>query len=169
MVMSPMLMALTISTALLFTSLNHPMALGITLLTQSTIIAIMTGLTTKSFWFSYVMFLIFMGGMMVLFIYVASLTPNEMFSLSNPMLIMLVLPTITIMMIMLDMTIASPNQIFIEAAQMDVMSSQKITITKIYSPTLSIITTAIISYLFLTLIVVVKITNLWMGPVRLKK
>ena len=50
--------------------------MGLTLLIQTILVSIISGLITKTFWFSYILFLVFLGGILVLFIYVTSLASN---------------------------------------------------------------------------------------------
>nr|YP_010952836.1 NADH dehydrogenase subunit 6 [Tetraloides nigrifrons]WMQ53256.1 NADH dehydrogenase subunit 6 [Tetraloides nigrifrons] len=153
----------------LFTRLTHPLSLGLSLLIQTILISVTTGLYTCSFWFSYILFMIFLGGMLVLFIYVASLASNEFFNFSlmtffffSFLLLVLVLFTS-----FLDPVLtSSKSSIFLSAVNMNLMSTP-ITISWIYSQPLMNFTLFIILYLLLTLLVVVKITNLFSGPLRL--
>jgi len=66
----------------IFSTIKHPLAMGLILLIQTIFICLLRGLLIKSFWFSYILFLIFIGGILVLFIYVTSLASNEIFSFS---------------------------------------------------------------------------------------
>nr|UKE80581.1 NADH dehydrogenase subunit 6 [Diplatys flavicollis] len=58
---------------------SHPMFLGLLLLTQVVLISFMLGGLMHMFLFSYVLFLVFVGGVLVLFMYVVSLAGNESF------------------------------------------------------------------------------------------
>nr|DAA06218.1 TPA_exp: truncated NADH dehydrogenase subunit 6 [Drosophila persimilis] len=80
--MQLILYSLILTTSIIFLNMIHPLAMGLTLLIQTIFICLISGLMTKSFWYSYILFLIFLGGMLVLFIYVTSLASNEMFNLS---------------------------------------------------------------------------------------
>jgi NADH-ubiquinone oxidoreductase chain 6 len=62
--------------------------MGLVLLIQTLIVALLTGVLASSFWFSYILFLVFLGGMLVLFIYVTRLASNEMFSISAKSLLL---------------------------------------------------------------------------------
>nr|YP_009511985.1 NADH dehydrogenase subunit 6 [Aristeus virilis]AXI97912.1 NADH dehydrogenase subunit 6 [Aristeus virilis] len=159
-----------IISALLFTRLLHPLAMGLSLLVQTMMICVVAGLSMKSFWFSYILFLIFLGGMLVLFIYVASLASNETFSFSG------VFSTITIMTVS-----ASVLLLFIDSLTLnlpavvsqpctmsnEIFSSTPSLLSSIYNNTTMNLTLFIVLYLLLTLIAVVKITNTFFGPLRL--
>jgi NADH-ubiquinone oxidoreductase chain 6 len=78
--------------------MKHPLAVGIILLIQTIITCLIRGLINKRFWFQYILFMEFVGGMLVLFIYVTRLASNEIFSLSTKTIIItfLVIPRIII-------------------------------------------------------------------------
>nr|ANI87263.1 NADH dehydrogenase subunit 6 [Metopaulias depressus] len=46
--------------SILFTQLFHPLAMGLTLLIQTVLISLTVGIFTYSFWFSYILFLVFL-------------------------------------------------------------------------------------------------------------
>nr|YP_009236568.1 NADH dehydrogenase subunit 6 [Lepidodesma languilati]AMH85892.1 NADH dehydrogenase subunit 6 [Lepidodesma languilati] len=62
----------------------HPLSLGIMVLLLAFISCSL--IATISPWYSYMLFFIFIGGMLVMFAYVASLSPNMTFSINNPLM-----------------------------------------------------------------------------------
>nr|YP_006665730.1 NADH dehydrogenase subunit 6 [Challia fletcheri]AEP83058.1 NADH dehydrogenase subunit 6 [Challia fletcheri] len=58
---------------------NHPLWMGLILLVQTFLVSLFSGFLLSFFWFSYILFLLFLGGMLVLFMYVCGLASNEMF------------------------------------------------------------------------------------------
>nr|YP_010956269.1 NADH dehydrogenase subunit 6 [Kroppcarcinus siderastreicola]WMY25233.1 NADH dehydrogenase subunit 6 [Kroppcarcinus siderastreicola] len=153
--------------SILFTNLYHPLAMGLLLLIQTILISITIGLTTYSFWFSYILFLVFLGGMLILFIYVASLASNEpfMFKLSSMMLISFM--TLTPLIMLLSDPISHSSNILLSQSSLEFMKSTNFITSWIYNSPSMMFTIYIVSYLLLTLIVVVKIVNLFKGPLRL--
>nr|AVN67316.1 NADH dehydrogenase subunit 6 [Blaberus discoidalis] len=151
--------------SLVFSYMNHPLAMGLILLIQTMFISIITGLLSQSFWFSYVLFLIFLGGMLVLFIYVASLASNEMFSLSTKLLMLSLMMMLMIFFLFMSMSYTNlQNQ---EVNNFMIMFNQlPLPLIKLYNQPTNMITIMLAMYLFLTLIVVVKITNIFEGPLR---
>nr|YP_009439698.1 NADH dehydrogenase subunit 6 [Charybdis natator]ATG83218.1 NADH dehydrogenase subunit 6 [Charybdis natator] len=152
----------------LFTRLTHPLSMGLTLLIQTILISLTTGLSTYSYWFSYILFMIFLGGMLVLFIYVTSLASNESFNFSYSILGI----TVVLLILITPLTFISDSLLNGFMAQLplptlNMESSNVFIISWIYSINLMNFTLFIILYLLLTLIVVVKITNLFKGPLRL--
>nr|AVN67579.1 NADH dehydrogenase subunit 6 [Schultesia lampyridiformis] len=158
-------MSLSSLLSIIFVQMNHPLAMGLILLIQTTLISTITGMMSYSFWFSYILFLIFLGGMLVLFIYVASLASNELFSLSTNMII---ISTVFFMMIMLwSMNMSYPNLQNQDINEFLIINNNlSIPLIKLYNQPTSIITIMLALYLFLTLIAVVKITNIFEGPLR---
>nr|UAM95679.1 NADH dehydrogenase subunit 6 [Coreamachilis songi] len=153
---------------LIMVSLNHPVAMGTILMIQTTLIAILLGNTYMSFWFSYILFLIFLGGLLVLFIYVASLASNEMFYTNfNPKMLVTIM-LLTILLCSLDF-LMTPMKLY---SMQSLPSNNNLnnllmeTLSKFYSSTISFMTLSLILYLLLTLIAVVKITKMNLGPLR---
>ncbi|YP_003934132.1 NADH dehydrogenase subunit 6 (mitochondrion) [Culex quinquefasciatus] len=167
-----MIMFLCFITSFIFMQMKHPLAMGLMLLIQTFLTCLMTGIYAKTFWFSYVLFLIFMGGMLVLFIYVTSLSSNEMFSMSFK------LSFISIMMIFLFIMISyffdnSMMENFIKNNDSIQLFNQNnlfyenfLSLNKMYNFPTNLITLLLINYLFLTLLVTVKITKKNYGPLR---
>nr|AMH85353.1 NADH dehydrogenase subunit 6 [Drosophila unipunctata] len=159
--------------SIIFINMIHPLAMGLTLLFQTILICLITGLMTKSFWFSYILFLIFLGGMLVLFIYVTSLASNEMFNLS----IKLTMFSFSFMIILMLVTfiIDKNSSLFIflnnEMENISNMNSyileNSLSLNKLYNFPTNLVTILLMNYLLITLIVVVKITNMQKGPLRI--
>nr|QHD47884.1 NADH dehydrogenase subunit 6 [Sinacroneuria dabieshana] len=168
------LMTSSLILALAFTSVTHPLAMGLLLLLQTLMICLITGFTTQGFWFSYILFLVFLGGLLVLFIYTASLASNEMFSL----------PTFTLLITFGPLLIGSlihltidPSIIWINLKNTETMfhsplfplnEEMTLSLMKLYNTPTNLITLILVLYLFLTLIAVVKITKIFYGPLRTK-
>nr|YP_010853109.1 NADH dehydrogenase subunit 6 [Margaritifera laevis]WGM81327.1 NADH dehydrogenase subunit 6 [Margaritifera laevis] len=68
----------------------HPLSLGLMILLLAFISC--TLIASASPWYAYMLFFIFIGGMLVMFAYIASLSPNTTFSINNqliPLILML--------------------------------------------------------------------------------
>lgn len=152
--------------AFLFITLNHPLAIGIVLLIQTVLTALITGLIIPTYWFSYILFLVFLGGMLVLFIYVTSLASNEIFriSLTNSLIIILsVILPLTLITWDYFVTNYTLRTLSIADTRSLYLSS---TLEKIYSYPTAIFTLTLILYLLLTLVIIVNITRIHAGPLR---
>nr|YP_010882125.1 NADH dehydrogenase subunit 6 [Sungaya inexpectata]WID87026.1 NADH dehydrogenase subunit 6 [Sungaya inexpectata] len=144
---------------MMFLTMKHPLSMGISIIMQTTIISAMTGMMSKSFWFSYILFLMFVGGMMVLFIYMTSLVPNMMFSMSMKQMMIMAATMITMMMILK----MKSNMINNDMTEMNI---NKMIMMKMYTNPSNISIIMLASYLLLTMITVFKITESMMGPLR---
>nr|UJG45498.1 NADH dehydrogenase subunit 6 [Melanostoma scalare] len=157
----------------MFMQMNHPLSMGLMLLIQTLMICSITGLMTKTFWFSYILFLIFIGGMLVLFIYVTSLASNEMFTLSMKMIMMILL--IFMLMMMMNFFMDKMTMMFnsLNIEMMSIINNNSyikeniLSLNKLYNYPTNMITILMINYLLITLIATVKITKLFYGPMRL--
>nr|YP_009522705.1 NADH dehydrogenase subunit 6 [Caridina indistincta A]AXQ36844.1 NADH dehydrogenase subunit 6 [Caridina indistincta A] len=162
--------AAIISLSILFTQTTHPLALGMTLLVQTVIICGTTSMLAKTTWFSYILFLIFLGAMLVLFIYVASLAPNEAFSVSPKLTILiLIFPLMGMISFLADplFTTLAP---MIEGSSIhtwQAVTNFPTSLSPMYSPQTMNLTIFIIMYLLLTLIIAVKIAATHFGALRL--
>lgn len=148
--------------------------MGLILLIQTSIICIFIGSLIKTFWFSYILFLIFVGGILVLFIYVTSLASNEIFNLS----IRLLFIAFFIFLFMSIIFIVSDKNLIIilfessDSVKLTFLKrfylENSFSINKLYNFPINLVTIILIVYLFLTLIAIVKITNVFDGPLRPK-
>nr|QXG19144.1 NADH dehydrogenase subunit 6 [Drosophila bipectinata]QXG19339.1 NADH dehydrogenase subunit 6 [Drosophila malerkotliana] len=168
-----MLYSLIFLTTIIFSNMIHPLAMGLTLLIQTIFICLITGLMTKTFWYSYILFLIFLGGMLVLFIYVTSLASNEMFNLSIKltMFSMFLLFILFLLSIIIDKTSISfflnNNEMLSIFNMNSYFTENSLSLNKLYNFPTNFITILLMNYLLITLIVVVKITKLFKGPLRM--
>nr|QNE85685.1 NADH dehydrogenase subunit 6 [Phaonia tuguriorum] len=156
---------------LIFGNTKHPLMMGFLLLIQTSLICTMCSLMIKSFWFSYILFLVFMGGMLVLFIYVTSLASNEMFSLSTK-LIFLSLMVFTLSLIIFFMIEKNFLMIYTNLEMNSIMNmnsymmENSMNINKLYNYPNNLLTILLMNYLLITLIAVIKITKFHKGPLR---
>nr|UBN08830.1 NADH dehydrogenase subunit 6 [Neogeoscapheus hanni] len=147
-----------------FTQMNHPLAMGLILLIQTMIISMITGFSTQSFWFSYILFLIFIGGILVLFIYITSLASNEMFILSTKLLYLLMIITPTLTLLLKSNSLIMMNQESLIFTTIN--NSTGLPLLKLYNYPTGVLNIIMAMYLLITLIAVVNITNIFKGPLR---
>nr|ATN40447.1 NADH dehydrogenase subunit 6 [Xizicus howardi] len=161
--------------AMIFTQINHPMAMMLIIILQTLLVALTTGMLTSTFWFSYILFLVFLGGMLVLFIYITSLASNELFSIPTKSLII----TFMLMSLIISLSLISDSSLWnllsfneemsnIDNELITLHNDSSYLLTKLYNKPTDLITLMLVTYLFLTLIAIVKITNIFQGPLRPK-
>lgn len=145
--------------------ISHPLSIGLILLIQTTIISLITGNFRLNYWFSYILFLILVGRILILFIYITRIASNEKFSFRKNYFILILIPIIMFFSNKINFHINSFNNEFIILTKPLYLHSS---ITKFLNFPSNIILLFMIIYLLLTLVVVVKITNFKNGPLRLK-
>nr|WJW73798.1 NADH dehydrogenase subunit 6 [Pseudomicrodon sp.] len=163
--------SLSLMMGFLFTQMNHPLSMGLILLIQTILITCITGMIYKTFWFSYILFLIFVGGMLVLFIYVTSLASNEMFSLNMKYhgFLFVFLISCTLMSIFMDKMLLfnfNNNEMNSLINLNSFIQENTLNLNKLYNYPTNMLTILMINYLLLTMIISVKITKLFYGPIR---
>nr|YP_010278739.1 NADH dehydrogenase subunit 6 [Apachyus feae]UKE80571.1 NADH dehydrogenase subunit 6 [Apachyus feae] len=160
------LFSLTVYTTLAFIAASHPLSLGLILATQTLLIAMLLGVLNSFFWFSYILFLVYIGGILVLFMYMASLASNELFSfpITN---IILSAPLILLMWFLSETysiytEFLKPLLTQVPALTTEFMGS----LEKMYSSPSFVLTLMLAFYLLTALVAVVKISALSEGPLR---
>nr|AIW06338.1 NADH dehydrogenase subunit 6 [Teloganodidae sp. MT-2014] len=166
------LMICLMNLAWLFFLMSHPLSMGLVLLLQTVTISILTGLMNFNSWFSYVLFLVFLGGMLILFIYMTSLAPNEKFYFSPYFFLSFICTAVLLPVIggisyfsnesLLNFNINSNYFYFASGETVGYPSL----FAKIFSFVSSYFTLFLALYLFFVLIVVVFLTKKEKGPTR---
>nr|ACJ06197.1 NADH dehydrogenase subunit 6 [Bombyx mandarina]AWE09690.1 NADH dehydrogenase subunit 6 [Bombyx mandarina]QGN05581.1 NADH dehydrogenase subunit 6 [Bombyx mandarina]QZJ46424.1 NADH dehydrogenase subunit 6 [Bombyx mandarina]UFP91637.1 NADH dehydrogenase subunit 6 [Bombyx mandarina] len=154
--------------------MNHPLSMGMMILMQTMITCMISGMLIKTYWFSYILFLIFLGGLLVLFIYVSSIASNELFLFNlNMKMLNIIIMMIIIIMMMYFINIKYNNLIENNSEMNKLFTKMlffndenKINLNKMYNNQTSFLTMMLIIYLFVNLVAVVKITNIFYGPLR---
>nr|WGL40198.1 NADH dehydrogenase subunit 6 [Aporia hippia] len=161
-----------ISLSLIMFFINHPLMMGLLILCQTMLLSLLMGIYINTYWFSYILFLIFLGGLLVLFIYVSSIASNEMMKFSMKFKFNFIL----LLIIIFTFIIYYKNQISINFYNNNEMNNfnqyflfyneSKINLSKLYDNQTFLLIMMLIIYLFITLITVIKITNIFFGPLR---
>nr|YP_009917627.1 NADH dehydrogenase subunit 6 [Palaemon serratus]QLM01500.1 NADH dehydrogenase subunit 6 [Palaemon serratus] len=167
------LIFLTLTCMLVAVSFNlmaHPLALGLTLILQTILICSATGLLSGLSWFSYILFLIFLGATLVLFIYVASLASNEVFLITPLIVLTLIIPVGIIPLVMFQESLMTPSKELLENSFLiypEELNTTQIKLNNLYNPVSANMTKVVILYLFMTLVVVVNLSSSFFGPLRM--
>nr|YP_009255773.1 NADH dehydrogenase subunit 6 [Anaxarcha zhengi]AND97246.1 NADH dehydrogenase subunit 6 [Anaxarcha zhengi] len=159
-------LSISMMLSIMFMFMNHPLSMGLILFLQAISLSLISGSMSLSFWFSYVLLLIYLGGMLVLFMYMTSLASNEMFFYSNKMLFMMIsLPIIFIVIYHYNINFNMNLYENLENSMTLNMLTNNF-LLKMYNKPINMLTIMIAAYLFLTLIAVIKIINIYKGPLR---
>nr|USO21428.1 NADH dehydrogenase subunit 6 [Lethe syrcis] len=172
--MTKMFMSLlVILLSILMFFINHPISMGLLILMQTLFITLLLGMLINSYWFSYILFLVFLGGLLVLFIYVSSIASNEIMNISFINKFFIFIPFLILFLIILfknnlNWLNLSFNEDMTNFMNMFLFSynENNINLFKLYNKQTYLLMITMIIYLFITLIAVVKITNIFFGPLR---
>nr|BDQ44478.1 NADH dehydrogenase subunit 6 [Amynthas phaselus] len=152
MILMMYLILMTTSTMMLYLS-TTPIMLGINILIMALLLSA-TLATSMSSWYAFLVFLIYVGGMLVMFAYFLALSPNQqMPTASNIIYLLMTMATLTTVAIVTKTKISIPQEMFQDNIYLYSMSTSPI-----------LILLALI--LLLTMVIVVKLTNLSKGPLR---
>nr|WPW46811.1 NADH dehydrogenase subunit 6 [Halobates micans] len=143
--------------------LKHPLSMGFNLILITFLSSITMSIWMKYTWYSYILVLVMLGGMLVLFMYMASIASNEIMKFSFKTLIMMIISMI-VSMALLKEEIMSYGSTMIQT--MD--GQQNMSMMKLFNTQSSIITIMMALYLLMTMIYVIFITNTFEGPMRKK-
>nr|YP_011010690.1 NADH dehydrogenase subunit 6 [Halobates matsumurai]WPW47370.1 NADH dehydrogenase subunit 6 [Halobates matsumurai] len=155
------MLMITLSTTLII--LKHPLSMGFNLILITFLSSMVMSIWMKYTWYSYILVLVMLGGMLVLFMYMASIASNEIMKFSFKTLIM-IMTTMMISAIFLKEEMLSFNMTIIQT--MD--GQQNLSMMKLFNTKSSIITIMMALYLLMTMIYVIFITNTFEGPMRKK-
>nr|AUN27901.1 NADH dehydrogenase subunit 6 [Conocephalus differentus] len=162
-------MALT--TGLAFPLLNHPLLMALMIIIQAAIIIFVMSQITKTPWTSYITFLVFVGAMLILILYMTSLASNEGFIFPSFWMTIMMITMSSIYLIVCNMdqffqlTVSEEIKPF--TFNMITLHNESYNfLIKLYDTPTNKITLLLVSYLLLTLIIIVNVINMYMGPLR---
>lgn len=142
----------------LFICAAHPLSIGIMLILQTITIAIFSRFFIPSFWYSYILILVFLGGLLVLFVYVSTLASNEQINTNLPNF------SFTLLIFFLLIILVKFNPI--ESIGVTDNQHDSITFSWVFSSSFIPLSSFLIIYLFLVLVAIVKIIKRWGGSLR---
>nr|QVX31188.1 NADH dehydrogenase subunit 6 [Pelagomacellicephala iliffei] len=148
---------LFISLGISFITPSSPLILGFWVLSISLSMSFLMALTFNS-WYAIIIFLIYIGGMLVMFAYFSALTPNQPLNISISFLTM----SISFLCLSLFTSLSFPtipNPTPLTPSPLSPM-------TMLFTPLNSYLLLFLASALFLILVAIVKIMNTTMGPLR---
>ena len=82
------LTTLGLSSVLIFPLIAQPLSLGLSIMVATLFMCMLRAIFISS-WYAYILFLIYVGGLLVIFAYVAALSPNMLFSGINTIIFFL--------------------------------------------------------------------------------
>nr|AXS66548.1 NADH dehydrogenase subunit 6 [Bostrichoidea sp. 6 KM-2017] len=155
-------MTLLILTMMMCSSLMlmtaSPLMMMMILIMMTILTSITSGSMNVSFWYSYMLFLIIVGGMLIVFIYMTSVASNEKVLINMKPMLMTILP-----LLMIE---SSTHNNFHNSTMTN--KNLEFSIMKYLNLPLMILMFMLMVFLIITLIATVKITKVDNGPLRQK-
>nr|AND96234.1 NADH deshydrogenase subunit 6 [Onthophagus bonasus] len=158
------MMMISLMMSLFMIWLKHPLTLGMILLIQTINTSMFMGYFNSNYWYSYILFLIMIGGMLVLFIYMTSIASNEKFF---PSIKLFLFSMIMSFMYMISMMLIDPFYMTLSNSyKINLFNEINWSLNKYLNFPNNMIMFMLIIYLLITLLAIVKITNFKKGPLR---
>nr|YP_009643464.1 NADH dehydrogenase subunit 6 [Euscopus rufipes]APO08894.1 NADH dehydrogenase subunit 6 [Euscopus rufipes] len=142
---------------------NHPISMGLLIITQTMNISLLVGMLSSMFWFSYIIIIIMLSGMLVLFIYMASTASNEKFMTPIKLIYITIM---TFIVGLLIQNILQPG--YLEFNKMQEINNTETTLLMLMLDNTNIIMLMVV-YLFFSMVTISFIVNISEGPLRMKK
>nr|YP_010875354.1 NADH dehydrogenase subunit 6 [Nycteribia allotopa]WGW15008.1 NADH dehydrogenase subunit 6 [Nycteribia allotopa] len=141
--------------------------LSLILMIQTLIISILSSMMNKNSWFSFILFLIFIGALLILFIYITSLTSNKLFNFSYKMMMIPLIFMLIFMMMNKKLYLWNfiNSDMFIMEKYNYINNFYELIMLFNFPSNMLIL--MIMMYLLFTLISIMKITKFNKGPFRL--
>nr|YP_010179707.1 NADH dehydrogenase subunit 6 [Cryptotympana atrata]QUV77450.1 NADH dehydrogenase subunit 6 [Cryptotympana atrata] len=146
-----------------FLFMKHPLSMGFILLLQTILSSVVLSYNMCSYIYSYILILIFIGGMLILFMYMASIASNEKFFFSMKLILMSMLMTLIVYsyMLMIDLEYMNLNKMIYL-----IDDQEEFFMNKMFSFPSGIMILVMVIYLLFTLIVIVNIIKIKIAPLR---
>lgn len=139
--------------------LKTPISIGIILITQTILITTLINKLIQSSWFIIITFLIIIGGLLIIFIYIRRIASNEKFKLKINLFLITIIIIIYLDEIILENQTNENQNLFFQR-------NNDLTLIKIYNSKSIIVTIILVIYLLITIISVSKIVKHYKGPLR---
>uniref|UniRef100_A0AAU8G6P3 NADH-ubiquinone oxidoreductase chain 6 n=1 Tax=Metaurus sp. 1 YLZ-2024a TaxID=3230283 RepID=A0AAU8G6P3_9HEMI len=142
--------------------LNHPISMGTMMIIQTTLMCNQQTNNNYTPWMSYIMFVTMIGGMMIMFIYMASIASNEKFKINMIIPIMWMITMMTMYLMFKNNSILQMNEKKMSNIQMEEI---KFTM-KMFNKPKMVMTLMVMISLMITMISVTKISSTFEGPLK---
>nr|WOC29682.1 NADH dehydrogenase subunit 6 [Koreoleptoxis friniana] len=149
------ILSLALCSVFLFPLMAQPLSLGLSIMFSTMFLCVLIAMHLSS-WYAYILFLIYVGGLLVMFAYVAALSPNTLFSGMGPFLFLLGTQAL-VPVVVFNSAFLDTNNLSFLVGQRELMSSMKILGSELASPSLISILVGLGVILLINLVVVVKI------------
>nr|YP_010586612.1 NADH dehydrogenase subunit 6 [Tinodes chinchinus]UZZ44426.1 NADH dehydrogenase subunit 6 [Tinodes chinchinus] len=153
----------------MFMMIKHPMALNSIIFMQLLISCFIFNFMINNSWFSYILFIMFIGGLMILFMYMCSISSNLKFKINFKLMMTMIMILIIIIFIMMNMKnlffFYKLNNLNYNTVN---MMNNKMMLFKLYEKNSLMISLITIHMLLFLMIFSTKMMKNFQGPLRKK-
>uniref|UniRef100_UPI0030FE82A2 NADH dehydrogenase subunit 6 n=1 Tax=Salurnis marginella TaxID=1453305 RepID=UPI0030FE82A2 len=161
-----MMKKMMIINTILTPMMKHPMSMGAMLIIQTILSASFMSNFSTTTWYSYILYVTTIGGLMIMFMYMSSIASNEKFKFLNKKT-MMIIPLMMAMMTILDKDDTLTNMQNMETIKENFIQTEEIKSTsKFFNTKKMNLTIMMILTLLLTMISVTNISNSFEGPLK---
>nr|YP_009467135.1 NADH dehydrogenase subunit 6 [Agramma hupehanum]ARB50128.1 NADH dehydrogenase subunit 6 [Agramma hupehanum] len=155
-----MILCMFIMSSMTFMFLMNPLSMALMLVMQTLLISMISAVMISSFWYSYMLMLIMISGLLIMFMYMASIASNEKMNFSIKL-------STFILMIPITMAMFKENLLKTKMFLMQYMSNnQEWIMTKLFNSKFIIPSLFMIIMLFLMMVIISFLVNISEGPMR---
>nr|QJF72870.1 NADH dehydrogenase subunit 6 [Nephus reunioni] len=162
------MLTIMILTSILILFMNHPLSMGFLILIQTIMICLLMGSISMNFWYSYILILIMIGGLLILFIYMTSIASNEKFKFNFMILMLMMLLMMILILLILKFNTKYSEFLIKNFLTMKMNENYNFfySMSKYYNYPMNKLMIFSIIYLLISLIITVKICKIKSGPLR---
>nr|WQB38566.1 NADH dehydrogenase subunit 6 [Acanalonia sp.] len=160
--------SLMILNSMITPTLKHPISMGTMLMSQTIMACSIMMVSHTNPWYSYILFITIIGGLMVMFMYMSSIASNEKFKFNTNKLVFMMLTLMVIFIIaMKDPTITDLQKI--KENKMNTYETEELkTLSKFFNSKKMILTILMMLILFTVMVTVTNISSTFEGPLKMK-
>nr|YP_009743686.1 NADH dehydrogenase subunit 6 [Notocochlis gualtieriana]QIE12003.1 NADH dehydrogenase subunit 6 [Notocochlis gualtieriana] len=160
---SLLILSFAASSVFMFPLMAQPLSLGLSIMISTFLLCSVTAMLISS-WYAYILFLIYVGGLLVMFAYVSALSPNVLFSGMSSVILFFIFSMVFMSLLYFypfsDLSSILYNSSYTEMKQLKMYGGQLV------SPQNVSILIGLGIILLINLIVVVKICYYQQSPLR---
>nr|UBI44061.1 NADH dehydrogenase subunit 6 [Paratectonatica tigrina] len=160
---SLIILALLSSSIFMFPLMAQPLSLGLSIIVSTLFMCMLTAMIISP-WYGYILFLIYVGGLLVMFAYVSALSPNVLFKGGGAVIFFIFL--LTLMTILFYFYMFKDTSMTSYLSMNSELKELKTYGTQLVSPHTASILIGLGIILLITLVVVVKICYYQQAPLR---
>uniref|UniRef100_A0AAU7YU48 NADH dehydrogenase subunit 6 n=1 Tax=Stephanitis macaona TaxID=3156568 RepID=A0AAU7YU48_9HEMI len=157
--MLEMYITMMVIMSFMFMNMMTPLSMMMVLILQTLLISVISSTMISSFWYSYLMILIMVSGLLILFMYMASIASNEKFHMSNKLFIYMIL----LMILYLNYYMKTKE---LHEKKIKVMDNQEMIMSKLFNYKFISPTILMIMWLFMMMIIISFLITSNEGPMR---